>query len=236
MSIPAVPPMASWTQEAPPAPRPGGLTVICIIAIVLGGLGLLNAPMAIVNLVAGQRIQQALAFTPPGPGQNQMAEMQRLMQEKMMAVTNRYWWPLMGFAVLNLGLSMGLLVGGIMALKRAPQARTLLVVVFAVTILFELVQCGVNVMVQSKMAAVMSEMLPQVMAASAPPNRPGAQQAANMGQAVAKMSIIAGIAVQVIWTLAKLVYYGIGWSYLGRSHVRAWLERRDEAAAAAIVL
>jgi hypothetical protein len=204
-----------------------------VIAIILGGMGLLGSLVTMASLAAGSRLQQAMTMPPQGPGGNKLAELQRAMQQKIQAVTDRYRWPNAGFALINVGLAAGMLAGGIMALNRNPRAGKLLITVFAVAILFEISRAILQVFMQWEMAAVMSDWLPRMMGASAPANGPGAQQAAAMGAVLAKVGIIAGLAINLIFSVAKLVYYAVGCSYLRRPAVRQWLENAGGSFSAA---
>jgi hypothetical protein len=91
-----------------------------VIAVTLGGLGLLASLAAIVGLAANTRLQEAQTMSPQAP------EL-KSMEEERLALTNRNWWPNAGFALLNAVLSVGMVAGGIMALMRAPRARVLLI-------------------------------------------------------------------------------------------------------------
>jgi hypothetical protein len=224
MMNPSSPFAPSFSYGVPPARRPGGLTAVSVIAIVLGVLGWLGSLATIASLAAGPRLQQSFSIPSQGPGSGKTAEIQRTMQQKLQAVNNRHWWPLVGFAMLNVCLATGMLAGGILVLKRTPRAGTLLITVFAVALLFEIARSIFQGFVQWEMAAVMSDFLPRMMEASAPANAPNAPQVAVMGAAIAKASLVVGFAFQLILSVAKLVYYAVGWSYLRRATVRRWLE------------
>jgi hypothetical protein len=199
-----------------------------VIAVILGGLGLLGSLVAVAGLAAGSRLQQAMTWSPPGPDRDKMVDVQRTMQRKIQAVADRYWWPNLGFSLLNAGLAASMLAGGIMVLNRAARARKLLMTVFAVAILFEISRTIVHAFMQWETAAVMSDLLPQMMGASRPVHGPNAQQAAAIGAAIAKAGIIVGLAFNLIFSLAKLIYYAVGWSYLRRPAVGHWLENAGE--------
>ena len=223
MTVPSLPP-AFGSYGLPRAGRPGGLTAICVIAIILGGLGLLGSLVTMGSLAVGSRLQQAMMTSPPRPGRDKAFDLQQTMQKRIQAVADRYRWPNAGFALLNMGLAASMLAGGIMALNRAPKARTILLAVFAVAILFEISRSIVQVFMQREMAAVMSDMLPRMMETSMPANGPNAQPASAMVAVIAKAAIMVGFAFNLILSLAKLIYYGVGWSYLRRSAARDWLE------------
>ena len=229
MTTPSFPsdssPWPTPSYGAAPARRPSGLTGVCVIAIILGGLGLLGSLTTIASLVAGSRLQQAMMMSPQGPGRDRMVDLQRTMQQKIQAVTDRYRWPSAGFALVNAGLAASMLAGGIMGLNRSGKARTLLMTVFAVAILFEVSRSILYVFIQCETAAVMSDMMPKMMGASAPANGPNVQEAAALGATIAKASIMVGLDFGLIFSLAKLIYYAVGWSYLRRPAVRQWLER-----------
>jgi hypothetical protein len=198
-----------------------------VIAIILGSLGLLGSLATMASLAVGSRLQQALTTSRPRLGRDKAFDVQQAMQKRIQAVTDRYRWPSAGFALLNMALAASMLAGGIMALSRVAKARTILLAVFAVAILFETSRCIVQVFMQWETAAVMSDLLPRMMETSMPasgPNASNAQQAAAVGMVIAKASIMVGFAFQLVLSLAKLIYYGVGWSYLRRPPARNWLE------------
>ena len=104
--------------------RPGVLTAICVIAIVLGGLGLGTGLLAVVSLVGGEAIQAAI---PDNPGMDEeMKKIQTEMEQEMQAVTDRYWGYHAVFLLGHFAVATGLLAGGIMAIKMNPKGRTVL--------------------------------------------------------------------------------------------------------------
>ncbi len=233
MSVPSFSPESPYSFEIPYARRPGGLTAVCVFAIILGGLGLLGSLMALVSLAVGPRLQQALQISPQGPGQDRSIELQRTMQRRIQAVSDRYRWPNAGFALLNVGLAGCMLAGGIMALNRAARARRLLIAVFAVAILFEISRSIVQACMQWEMANVMSNLLPRMMERSAPANGPNAPNAAAVATAIAKMGMVLGLAFTVAFSLAKLIYYAVGWCYLRRPAVCHWFDGANAQSPAA---
>ena len=153
-------------------------------------------------------------------------KMQQTMQEHMQAVADRYRWPTAGLHLLNLGLAVLLAGRRDHGPEPRPAGGALLLLVFAVGLVFDVSRTVVHVMMQLESAAVMSDMLPQMMQTSATMSThgPGADEAAAVGMAIAKVGLYAGIAFQVIFSLAKLSYYLVGWLYLRRPAVREWLE------------
>ncbi len=224
MSVPSFPPESQYPYEIPQARRPGGLTAICVIAIILGVLGLLSSLWGLASLAIGPSLQKAMQVPPQGPGRDRAMELQRTMQQKIQAVADRYRWPTAVFALLNVGLAGCMLAGGIMGLKRNAKARTLLTAVFAVAILFVISRGIVEAFAQWEIAAIMSDLLPRMMEQAGPPNAPNVPNAAAMGSAFAKIGIVLGLAYAVVSIVVKLTYYAVGWFYLRRPAVCRWLD------------
>jgi hypothetical protein len=204
--------------DGAPAQRPGGLTAICVIAIVLGALGLCGSLLTLGILAMQKPLENAFKMqqkVPSGIPESFKAQMemqnetQNKMQEATQKVNQRYWGVHVGLGLLNLAFAGSLLAGGIMALKLNPKARAFLVVVFAAAIVFEIVRTIVIVFVQLNTVAVLSAI----------PNS-GAGPAVTM-MTFAKVAAIGGMVFWAGFGLAKIVFYGIGAAYLRRPNIRA---------------
>lgn len=217
----------SAVSSVPPARRPAGLTAIAVIALVLGGLGVLVSLWSLLMLGAGSRFQEAMTNMSQGPGRARIDETQRVVQQRIQQVSDRYWWPNLGFALVNVGLASSMVAGGIMALNRVPSARGLLGTVFAVAIFFEIARAAVYLLMQWQMSGAIAEVLTNPAAA------PNAQKADAMFVTIMRASMIVGLVVGLVLSLAKLLYYYVSWSYLRRPAVREWFERTGEGGFAA---
>jgi len=198
--------------DGPPRQRPGGLTAVCVIAIVLGAMGLLTSLLALGGRALKEPLENAMRVQPQ-PG---MSEDFAKAQKEMQDVGQKYPGITMGITVLNLVIASSLIAGAIMVLNLNPKARTLLVAVFAAAIVFEIVGGGFMVFIQLDMAPAMSRM----MTANTPKGGPGAEQAAVVTAMVAKVVMFLVIALRVGWILAKIVFYGFGARYLCRPNIR----------------
>lgn len=202
--------------EGAPRQRPGGLTAVCVIAIVLGGLGLCTSLFGLASLAFQDKIekfsmqQQPPAGMPNGMFKSQM-EMQKKMQQKMLEVAHRYRGVNLGITLLNLLFASSLLVGGIMTMKLNPTGRTFLAAVFLAVIVFEIVRLVITVFMQLDMAAAMS---------AAFQGGPGTDQATALLATSMKVGTFVGMGIGFVLALGKIIFYGIGASYLGRSKVR----------------
>jgi len=225
MSNPYNPPNEPTTAPSGPPltgrrKRPGGLVAVCVIAIVLGGLGVFSSLSFLVNLAFGSQMQSA--FTPQTmPGQNnQMLEVQQEMNAKVWSITQKWnvvHWILTAALIVNVAL---LLTGGIMTLRLNPTGRKLLLAVFISAIVVDIARAVPGVLIGAETFQVMEEYMPRMMDASAPP---GQQAPPGVGDAMGTAMQIGGIVAMVFaigWALAKVVVYLIGAMYLTRPAVK----------------
>ena len=222
MTSPSLPSESSPFYGLPQARRPAGLTAICVIAIVLGGLRLLTALFSLGARVMQDPIEKAAIKMQQQPGMPKgSVKAQEEGQKELHAVDRKYLAFTITITVLGLVFGASLLTGGIMTMKMNPTARTFLVTVFAVAIVFEIAAAIVAVFMQLDMAPVMSRM----MMANTAKGGPGAEQGAAIVATMAKIMAIVGIVLNVCWALAKIVFYAIGARYLGRPNIRPLFQR-----------
>jgi hypothetical protein len=211
------------TPFAPQQPRtcPGGLTAVCVISIVLGALGLGGSLFSLVCIVGQSTLQNVFkenAFKMPRqPGMpDGPFQAQEEMQKKIEEMTRRYQGINIGVVLLNLVISAGLLVGGIMGLKMVPKARVWLVTVLAAAILFEIIAAVIAIFIQIEMASFMSGSMSKII--SSMPK--GGPQGGNAIETFGKIFMFVGIAFSVGWALAKIIFYGFSVLYLRRPNIR----------------
>lgn len=199
----------------------GWLKAVCIISIVLGSLGVLNAMFSAVGLVFGQQIQGA--FTPgfqPGVPQEAI-DAQQQMQAELQAVQDRFWATSAALILAHVMIALGLLVGGIQCLRRIPPGRRVLLVACSVAIPFEILRAIVQALVQFQAGAVTTRYLPKIMEASggnAPP------QMAEFTMTFAKAGMVVGLVMGLFWVTLKLVFYIAAVRHLRKPEARAHLD------------
>jgi hypothetical protein len=226
--IPVKGPPLSWEFQdeaylakavAPPGYRPGGLTAVCIIAIILGALGLLGGLASLSTGLLGAQMQQWQARIGTTGAPAEMARLQTEMNTKMMQVANRYRIASVALAVFQLAVAVALLRGGIRAMGIHESGRSLLRWACGVAIAFELCRLPVNVLLQLENMAIMEDYFPRVMQSSAP----GAQgdQIAEFTSMLTKFSTILGWVVMAGWFLLKMAFFGVALRYLGKPEVKA---------------
>lgn len=203
----------------------GGLTAICIIAILLGALGILGAAGGLLGAVLGEQLQEA--FTPPATANTPMAKQQEQMQQEMEAVADK-WAPVNYslFAVLIV-VAGCLIFGGVQAMRLQPNGRQFLMVAFLMAIVFELVRLIPTVSIQLATMDIMEGYMADMLkgAPGSPPPPPAAQRMVGMSM---KVGMFIGFAFTGIWLLLKLGFYGFGTMYLRRPQTLALFEPATE--------
>ena len=106
-----------------PGPLPTGLKAVCIIAIVLGSLGILFSCIGAGNLVIGQSLQAAFNMPAPAGVEPDELRVQQELQIQLAAVDREYLPFLIASTVLHMLAGLALLLGGIFALKRSATGR-----------------------------------------------------------------------------------------------------------------
>ena len=152
------------TAHAFPARRPGALTAICVIAIVLGTMGFMSSGMKGLNLLVGKPLQELMSSF--GGAQNQeMAKAQEEMNEAIWEVADRFWIPNALLASAQFVLAIALIFGGIKALKLQAIGRKVLLAACCFLAVFEIVNVGLTSLVQIEMMPIMEVHMQRVMKA-----------------------------------------------------------------------
>jgi len=204
------------TATAYPATRPGGLTAICVIAIVLGTMGFMSSGLKGVNLVFGRQLQQ-LVSSVGGMPNKKMKEAQDKLNEAIWEVNDRFLIPTILLTAAQFTLAMALIFGGLKALRLQAVGRKVLVMACSFVVVFEIAQMGMFAMMQIQMMPIMEVHMSRVMEA-APGNNPAGQK---FGQSIARFSLIAGFIMQGGWMLVKLFFLGFSIWYLRTQRTRA---------------
>jgi hypothetical protein len=211
---PALPDSAAFPASR--GGRPGWLTAVCVIAIVIGILGFFNGVFGLIGAIFGEALQSAISPTagsvPPG-----MEKIQTEFQDQMNAVQKEFFVALLSSAVLRTIIALLLLVGGVMCLNLKEQGRQLLVLGFVLALLFEIgntvLNSLVNMEVMTAVNAYVEALAEELPATGGPPPQ--------MLIGIMKGSIIFGFVIQYLIVLIKLGFYAFGLIYLQRQAIRA---------------
>lgn len=193
--------------------RPTGATVVAVICLVFGLIGVLAGLLAVLQMVFAQQIADAMV--PAG----QAGDLQREMNEAMSSITSKYLIPNIIITVTSILISSSLVIGAFGILTRKVWAPSWMRKLFLAAIIFEVLRGIVYVFMQVDMLPVMQESMTKMTESSAPGN-------ANMEsmQTIQQMSLIIGIVFWGLWALMKIALMLWGRIYMGRQHVKDYFQ------------
>lgn len=202
--------------------RPGGVTAVGVLAIILGCMGAFSAIAGMANSLMGGSMQQM--FTPPQPGvPQQMQQAQEEMNAAIMEVVERYSMVNAALAAVHLGLAAALAWFGIRTVQMSDHGRRMLQFVMLTAIVFEAVRAVPTVALQMEMAPIMEQHMGRMMEAARPPGKqisPSEEATLNTIGKMAGAAIWVGLAVALGWVLVKVIFYAMSARYLGLERVR----------------
>lgn len=216
--ISAAPPTASGS-----APKAGRIKALCIVVIVLAGLGLASALMGAVGLLVGQQMQGAFTMGNQPGVPKRVQDLQRDMQRGIEAVQNQFLAVNAVLLAAHVIVAAGLLAGGIQSLRRRVPGRKILIAACLSAIAFELIRGTVQAFIQVQLMAVTTHFFQEMMEVSM-------NQAAEAAEWVAwgaRAAMVVGVLLMVGWILAKVVFYGVAVWYLRKPAVREYLDAAE---------
>jgi hypothetical protein len=215
---------ASWDPYAPPqAPQvaatggalPPGLKAICIIAIILGGLGMLISCGGVASMAIGPALQAAFPMSAQPGMDPDLVRAQEEMQEQMAAIGREYLPFTIGTLVVHLLAALALLVGGILTLKVSATGRSILLTGCALAVLYELVNGVLNVVMQMRMGPPVQRFMEQAL------QRGGqAQMPSGFGQFMLAIMFVT-LGISLVAMLVKIGFYVFSVIYLKKAHIAA---------------
>lgn len=211
---------AGRSQGSKSTPQTGGIKPVCIVAIVLGGLGLGSVLLGAVGLWAGQQVQAAFPVGNQPGVPKRVQELQRDMQREMQAVQDRFWTINASLLGIHALVAVGLVAGGIQSLRRIAGGRNLLVAACLAAIAFETARGTVQSLIQVQVMSVMGRFLQEMMQIS----MNEAAEAAEWVAWGAQAAMVVGVVMTLVWILAKVVFYSVAVWYLRKPAVRQYLD------------
>ena len=118
--------------------RPGGITVVGVLTLVLAGLGVAAGLIGIGGQAFSKGMAQKIIAESEANPENEALKFQADLQKETMAVADKYMIPNTVANIVSLLVCIGLFVGAIMLLSGSPKGRSLLLSLFIVVILVDI--------------------------------------------------------------------------------------------------
>lgn len=198
--------------------RPGILTAIAILGIILGALGLLGGLGGIAGAVVQDQVMDL-------PGAD---ETQQQLAAEMVEMTRAYMVPTVIGAVANLVVSGLLILGGSWLLVRKPAGIPLMRRTVIAAIVVDLYSAALGLYVQVKILPATQQMMRA--AAAAAPGPAGAPAADAAMESVMAVAMWTSLAFAVFWLVCKLAYYIVTLVALKKPDVTGWIAAEGAAA------
>ncbi|MDX1944999.1 MAG: hypothetical protein SFU86_06300 [Pirellulaceae bacterium] len=198
--------------------RPGWLTALCVVCIVLGALGVTSGLFGVAGAALGETLQKAMSPKNPPGATDEMQQLSQQFQDQMNDVQQRFFAGILGAAIARIFVAGFLLFGGLQGLGLKERGRKMLLAACLAAIVFELGHMILQTLVNMEMMNAFNtflEGLSQSLASS--PGRAGVETMLG----IMRGAMVFGMVLQYLLVLGKLVVYGWGSLYLRRPNVRA---------------
>lgn len=216
---PALPPPVLAVETRPHEGRPLLLSAICVLCLVIGTLGVINAVIGVSALLAGHQLKSM--FRPEGQAEqlDDINALQQRIQDRQYVIQREYFWPIIVATVIKLIICLALALAGMRALSLHDADRRLLMAVCGFVILYEVLWSVVQFSIQYQSLTVMREL-------AGNEDEPRGQQVEFM-MSMMKNTMYGVLVGLIVMQLTKIGFYLGSMLYLNRPHVRA-LFRKDE--------
>ena len=206
-------PSPSVTQgEISPNVRPTGVTVVIVLSLISGALGVLMSLLMTAQLFLGSWFSSSM--TPKGTE----GDAQREFQVAMDAVTQKFLIANTGILLVVFTLAICFIVGGIALQKSKPWARVWLRRSIVAMIVVEIVRQVLTVIIQIDMSPIMQDFFGQM---ASDVDDPGAQE---MMKTIQSASMMMGLVFAIGWAALKIGVLLWGYFYLNRKNVRRYFD------------
>ena len=212
----------------PPRGRPGWLSALCVICIVLGALGLMNSVFGTIGLVVGPSFQRFMAAQPQPGMTEELKKAQENFQEDMYKIQRKYIWPLSVSMLVRVVVCTLLLVGGIRALSMVEKGRKLLIVACSIALVFDLLQAILQLVIAVENMTVTNEFM-EVMASQGGSTPKEVEAVIKTIGSVIRFLVLGMVCV---FALAKIAFYIFTVLYLQKPHIMALFKASEPPAPA----
>ncbi len=198
--------------------RPGALTAIAIIGLILGSLGTCSGLTSIGSILAQDSLQafsrQMVETASMGDPSALQAQLE--MQDRVNALAAEWRPALLGHQVLNMLASLALVAGCILLLRGKPKGPAIVIAAAAASILIDGAGGVITALYQLESSAIVEEFLAQQ--AASDPALAGAERSMS---AIGTASARAAMLFSGVWALVKIGFYAFSIVRLRKPDVRA---------------
>ena len=202
------------------AGRPGLLTALCVLCIVLGTLGLMNSLFGTIGALAGPKLQQMIQPKSSPSMPQEMQKVQQEFQDEVIRIQGKYYWESVVALLFRFAAALLLLIGGLRTLGFAEPGRKVLLVACAVALAFELAHAILQSMVQMEMMSSVNSLVEGLLN-NMPQNKDMPAGFKGTMSSIVRGSIIAQLVIMYLLVLAKAGLYLFGLIYLQKPHIKA---------------
>jgi hypothetical protein len=203
--------------------RPGWLTAMCVLCIVIGLLGVLNGLAQLFGTLFAEQMQTA--FTPQGQGiPPELQQVQDRFRDETLAVQEKFYVPNLIAAVFRIGIAACLVYGGIACLGLAATGRQVLMIALGAAVLFELAHGLLQSLISMEMMTAVNAFFESFLQTMPQGNGPPPEVMLN----IMKGSFIVGFVFQFAIALLKIGFYIWGAMFLMRPAIKALFQPPDD--------
>jgi hypothetical protein len=204
-------------DDPKPRVRPTTLTVICVLGIVFGVLGLLTGGVGLLSQLFSSQIQQAITAGQTGIN-GPAAEAQTEIVKRTLEISKKYNPILIPLTIAKILVEGALLIGAIMTLGLKLSGKSMLAGALVAAAILESIQFIPRTMMQRDTSAALADLMPQIMAAQqGARGMPPGFDMSSMMNGIGTVTLVFGF----FWLAAKIVLYVLGTRYLRRPDIEA---------------
>jgi hypothetical protein len=227
------PTLPETPYAAPSSGRPGWLTTLCVLCIVLGALGMINAAFGALGLAGGKAIQKMVQPKGANTGLPQaMQDAQDKFQNDMYAVQDKYFWLLVPTTAIRFFVALYLLVGAIRALSLKEKGRQMLLTACVVALVFEVISSIGSSFIVMENLTITNLYIEQI-TTSMPADKEKAVHVAKLVGTVTRAIGVVTLVLAGVVVLLKVALYIFGLVYLQKPHIQAVYQRSGSGVSAA---
>ncbi len=187
--------------------RTGGVTAICVVAIVLGALGFLGSVAGIIGMLVGERIGSMMEGVQAQGLPPEARQVQQQMNQQMMALARR-WRPVVApLTIFHLVVCVLLIAGAIGALRESVTGYKLFIWGLWGSIGYLVLYAPTTLIFTVENSKLVQRFMPELMRAAGPQGGGAPAGFEEMMQTTMTVSMVFGMAWTVIWSLVQGGFY-----------------------------